>query len=171
MLDLDQGAVTHEGEIGFYGNWGAMSPTGDRAAVTGIEGGEVLILDLVTGKPVRPFVVAHPGNVSGISLLARRLPADDRRRGRIGGALGYRDGHPGGAGVAPDPGQRDGRVQAGRHAPPGAGFNAEPAVYVWDPIRSRAIEFACRAAGRELTEEEWSDAFGDLPHQEVCTEP
>ena len=42
--------MTHEGELGFYGNWGAMSATGDRAVVTGLEGGEVLILDLVTGN-------------------------------------------------------------------------------------------------------------------------
>ena len=48
-------------------------------------------------------------------------------------------------------------------------YSADPAVYVWDPSTERATAFACRAAGRELTEEEWSDTFGDLPYREVCS--
>lgn len=171
VLDLDSGTVLHEGEIGFYGNWGAMSPTGDRAAITGIEGGEVLILDLVKGEPVRPFTVAHPGNVSGISFS----PDGSRLiTGAEDGSVVLWDTE-NATQVARVSLPTAGSTMAG-FRPDGTlllaqGFNAEAAVYVWDPSRDRAIEFACRAAGRELTDAEWSDTFGDLPYQEVCSVP
>ena len=68
VLDLEEEVLRHEGELEFFGNVGLMSPAGDRAAITGLEGGEVLILDLTTGEPVRPFVVAHQGNVGLIEF-------------------------------------------------------------------------------------------------------
>jgi WD40 repeat protein len=167
-LDLERGEVTHQGELGFYGNWGAMSATGDRAVVTGLEGGEVLILDLVTGKPVRPVVIAHPGNVSGITFSpdGSRLmtSAED-------GSVVLWD---------TETATQVARVSLPIPMHAMAGFradgtlvltplySADPAVYVWDPSTDRALEFACRAAGRELTREEWRDTFGDLPYQEVC---
>ncbi|MEO5665311.1 MAG: BTAD domain-containing putative transcriptional regulator [Nocardioides sp.] len=170
LLDLQQGVVTHAGELGFYGNWGVMSPTGDRAVVTGIEGGEVLLLDLVKGKPVRPFVIAHPGNVSSIAFST-----DGSRliTGAEDGSVVLWDS---------ETATQLARVSLPNAGTPWAGFRpdgtvvlaptgAEPALYVWDPNPDRAIEFACRAAGRELTEAEWRDAFGDLPHQDVCTDP
>ena len=46
----------------------------------------------------------------------------------------------------------------------------EPALYVWDPDPERAMAFACRAAGRELTEDEWKEAFGNLPSREMCAD-
>ncbi len=30
------------------------------------------------------------------------------------------------------------------------------------------IEVACAIAGRNLTEDEWSDAFDDRPYRETC---
>lgn len=168
LIDLEQGAVTHEGELGFAGNVGTMSPTGDRAVVTGIQGGEVLILDLATGKPVRPFVIAHPGNVWGTAFS----PDGSRlMTGAEDGSVVLWDA---------ETATQVGRISLPTPGNPMAGFrpdgtlllaqhNAEPAVYVWDPSPERAIEFACRAAGRELTEAEWRDAFGDLPYQTVCS--
>jgi hypothetical protein len=32
------------------------------------------------------------------------------------------------------------------------------------------VEVACEIAGRNLTEVEWSDAFGDRPYRETCVE-
>jgi WD40 repeat protein len=40
--------------------------------------------------------------------------------------------------------------------------------YVWDPGPERAIEFACRAVGRDLTEAEWHNDFGDEPCRPTC---
>ena len=39
------------------------------------------------------------------------------------------------------------------------------------PGPDRAIEFACRVAGRDFTEDEWADHFGDRPYQHVCPQP
>jgi WD40 repeat protein len=41
-------------------------------------------------------------------------------------------------------------------------------VYVWDPSLRHAEEFACRLAGRDLTQDEWSQAFGDRPYEPAC---
>ncbi len=36
------------------------------------------------------------------------------------------------------------------------------------PRRSAAIDYACAVAGRDLTEQEWRDAFGDLAYRSTC---
>ncbi len=170
VVDLHEGVVTHEGELEFFGNWGMMSPTGDRAVITGLEGGEVLILDLETGKPVRPFVVAHPGNVG---LIAFSPDGSRLVTGAEDGSVVLWDA---------ETATQLARVSLPRPSTAAAGFrpdgtillapfSAEPALYVWDPSPERATEYACRAAGRELTEDEWRDAFGDLPYRKVCTSP
>jgi hypothetical protein len=43
-------------------------------------------------------------------------------------------------------------------------------VYRWDPSAEAAVEFACRAAGRDLTEEEWRDILPDRPFDETCAQ-
>jgi class 3 adenylate cyclase/WD40 repeat protein/energy-coupling factor transporter ATP-binding protein EcfA2 len=45
------------------------------------------------------------------------------------------------------------------------------AVYQWDPSADAAITFACHAAGRDLTEDEWEDIFEDRPYEETCPVP
>jgi hypothetical protein len=41
-------------------------------------------------------------------------------------------------------------------------------VLRWDTSGARAVEFACRVAGRDLTEDEWAEHFGERPFQETC---
>jgi hypothetical protein len=41
-------------------------------------------------------------------------------------------------------------------------------AYDLDLSSDSAIEFACRAVGRDLTREEWTEHFGDLPFHETC---
>jgi hypothetical protein len=41
-------------------------------------------------------------------------------------------------------------------------------AYDWDLSRESAVEFACRAVGRDLTSAEWTEHFGDLPFRETC---
>ncbi len=41
-------------------------------------------------------------------------------------------------------------------------------VYAWDTNLEHAVDVACRAAGRDLTREEWAEAFPDRPYQSVC---
>ena len=47
-------------------------------------------------------------------------------------------------------------------------WGKEPAVYIWDPSAKRAVEFACRAVGRDLTEAEWAEHFPGQPFHSVC---
>ena len=42
------------------------------------------------------------------------------------------------------------------------------AVYTMDTRPEHWVEVACAIAGRNLTEAEWSDAFGDRPYRETC---
>jgi DNA-binding SARP family transcriptional activator/WD40 repeat protein len=41
-------------------------------------------------------------------------------------------------------------------------------VYRWDTDLDRALDFACQMAGRDLTEEEWTQYLPDQPYQPVC---
>ena len=41
-------------------------------------------------------------------------------------------------------------------------------VYTLDTRLEHWIEVACAIAGRNLTEDEWSDAFDDRPYRETC---
>lgn len=41
-------------------------------------------------------------------------------------------------------------------------------VYEWDTEIGRALDHACRVAGRGFTEAEWAAQFGDRPYQKTC---
>ena len=41
-------------------------------------------------------------------------------------------------------------------------------TYEWDPSPGAAIEYVCGVAGRDLTEQEWRDAFGELAYRSTC---
>ncbi len=38
----------------------------------------------------------------------------------------------------------------------------------WNTVPEHAAEFACRVAGRDITEAEWTDQFSDRPYQHIC---
>jgi hypothetical protein len=46
--------------------------------------------------------------------------------------------------------------------------NGNGPVWRWDTDIDRAVEFACRVAGRDFTEAEWTEQFGTRPYQETC---
>ena len=41
-------------------------------------------------------------------------------------------------------------------------------LYEWNTDPGHALEFACRLAGRDFTEAEWRQHFGDRPRQPTC---
>ena len=41
-------------------------------------------------------------------------------------------------------------------------------LYYWDTRTKAAIDFACRLAGRDLTQAEWQQTFGGRPWQPTC---
>jgi hypothetical protein len=41
-------------------------------------------------------------------------------------------------------------------------------VYRWDTRIEHTIAYACAMAGRNLTADEWGQAFGDRPYEKTC---
>ena len=60
LMDLLTGETVNEGDVGFDPDWFARSPDGRHAAIVG-KAGEVVVIDLASGEPLRPPVVGHQG--------------------------------------------------------------------------------------------------------------
>jgi hypothetical protein len=41
-------------------------------------------------------------------------------------------------------------------------------VLEWDTRVEDAVDFACAVAGRDFTQAEWTEQFGDRPYQQAC---
>jgi WD40 repeat protein len=128
----------------------------------------VAIIDTATGTLVRPPVRAHneltpwvsfsPDGSQAVSgAMDGTVVVWDVATGEVAGRVSIGGGGMGSAPVF----LADGRILI----PP---WGIEPAVYTWDPSTAHAVEFACRAAGRDLTPEEWREHFGTVTQLEIC---
>ena len=167
LVDLDIGQVLRRGSVDFDAVWLDSSPDGRHAAITGL-GGELVILDLVSGEPVGESTVGHATNVWGT------VYSDDGSRivttGEDGSVILW-------DGVT---GELLGSVLLPEKVVSAAAFGADVStvviasdndgLYYWDTRTETAIEFACGLAGRDLTETEWRQTFGDRPWQPTCPE-
>ena len=178
LLDLEAGSVVARGSLGMaHGSWLGISPDGRYAAVAGGSfaelvtptgaDGKLAVIDLRTRSLVRPPVTAHQGvafqlaySPDGSRILTTGLDGTvalwDATRGNLLGRIAV-DGLP----YASVAFTADGR--SARIVEWGTGR-----VWTWPLDIDREAAFACRAAGRELTHEEWRDNFGDRPYQHVC---
>ncbi|MFC4786015.1 nSTAND1 domain-containing NTPase [Nocardioides sp. MAHUQ-72] len=178
VLDLEAGTVRSRGDLGMaHGSWLDVSPDGRYAAVAGgtfaerIDAtgadGVLAVLDLRAGRLVRPPVIAHQGaafqlaySPDGTRILTTGLDGTvalwDAARGTSLGRVEL-DGRPYTAAAFTDDGHEARIVEwwSGR-------------VWTWPLDTDAALVHACRAAGRDLTLEEWRDHFGGLPYQRVC---
>jgi WD40 repeat protein len=167
LVDLVDGRVVHDGEIGFLPqNFAGFSPDGRRFALPGIAG-ELRLLDVESGEWVGPPRLAHGGS-SATALYA----PDGATVVTSGsdGAVGLWDGRTGAPlamvvparpDVMPDP----------RFLPDGHTVlisSVDGTVSTWDTRLEYAVGFACQVAGRNLSPEEWRDAFGSRPYRETC---
>ena len=167
LVDLEEGKVVKEGSLGLgNGIWAAYSPDGRHVAAGGFDG-DVAIVETETGQLVREPIRAH-GDI--VPWLAFSADGSQVVSGGFDGTVVVWDAETGGVvgrvTVAVGLGTvpvflPDGQVLI----PP---WGLEHAVYVWDPSTQRAVEFACRAAGRDLTEAEWREHFGALEYRTVC---
>ena len=171
LVDLAAGEVLDSGALGLEaGTWAALSPTGRHAAVGGADG-SVVVIDLHSGEPVRP-----PVDTDQVAFWVAFSP--DGSRFVTGHGLGSVvlwdpvTGTPAASIVEPN-----GDIVSAEFMADGTSilvtpWNREPRVdsglYVWNPTSERAVEFACQAAGRDLTEEEWRSNFGSLPYHSTC---
>jgi WD40 repeat protein len=168
LVDLEAGTVLEQGDVVMDLGNVAFSPDGRHAAIggAGTRGGEVLVLNTESGEPLRPPVVGHDGVVDSLTY------STDGERILTTGADGSVSLWEGETGlqlahvatpqrpIAADFGEDSDSVII---APMWQG-----PVYEWDTRIEFAIEFACRVAGRDFTEAEWKDHFGDRPYQQTC---
>ncbi len=161
LLDLETGRVLRTGSAHGDGWFDDFSPDGRHVAV-GLGSGRMLILDPRTGATV---ISTNPTHDFPIGWLA--WSADGARIISTGGGMQIWDAS-------------SGQVQE-TVTPPGGGIgtfrrdsshitivNVEGRVFDWNPSRTYAVEYACRIAGRDLTEDEWSRYLGSEPRFRVC---
>jgi DNA-binding SARP family transcriptional activator/WD40 repeat protein len=177
LVDLMDGVVTMRGDLDMrYGYWLGVSPDGTLAVVTGGDHGDganagaqgrMQVIDLRTGRPVAPsrewagdlksqvvfspdgskLLTASPNGLVGVWDAASATPTATL--------------------AVPGASSLTGAILAG-------GRTARILDWItlrvveWDLSQASAVDFACRAVGRDLTREEWAEHFGDLPFRETC---
>ncbi len=165
LVDVDTGRVLHEGDVGFIPDPGDFSPDGHRFAVSGLVG-DLRVLDVDTGEWVGPPRSGHNGGSWHVAY------APDGAIFASGGwdnTIGLWDGRTG----APLY-----RLQLGRHTDARPEFlldghtvlisTQDGSVYTWDTRPEIWVKAACAIAGRNLTRNEWRDAFGNRPYRPTC---
>ena len=166
LVDLETGAVLDEGTMDVQGGIKDVdfSRDGDRVAI--ISDRDLVELDVNTGLPLRPPVVAHDDTVTtvvyspdGTRILTAGWDASvalwDTETGRLVARV-----------VTPDLHSSAQFLDDGRSVLIADGY--EKSVHRWDTRPGYAVDFACRMAGRDLTKAEWAEQFGDRPFQETC---
>jgi WD40 repeat protein/DNA-binding SARP family transcriptional activator len=165
FADLDDGRILHRVQIPSWGPRANFSPDGRFYGYGGFDG-RLGVIDVASGKHVGPAEPVHEGPTAGVTFspdsrtmvsmgfdghlaLSDSTTATPRARVRpgppnLGATVGYRDDHT--LVVA----YEDGSI-----------ITFETDATAWE-------EHACAVAGRNLTPEEWRDAFGDRPYRETC---
>ena len=177
LVDLVDGVVVRRGTLEMrYGHWLDVSPDGARAVVGGGEYGDgaqagdranVEVIDLSTGRLVAPArewggnprsqVIFSPDGTRLLSSSPNGLVAVwDAGTVTPTSTIALPLAVAASGAFLPD----------GRTARFLDWFTGT--AYDWDLSTDSAVEFACRAVGRDLTREEWTENFGDLPYRETC---
>ena len=124
------------------------------------------MIDVETGEPLRPAVIGHDGG----GWSAAYSPDGSRLlTGAHDGSVSLWDARSGelmGSVVIPE--RSTATADFGADGRSATIVSRSRGVYVWNTDPDYAIEFACRLAGRDLTEDEWREHFADRPYQETC---
>ncbi|MFC7495856.1 MULTISPECIES: BTAD domain-containing putative transcriptional regulator [unclassified Nocardioides] len=167
-VDLVSGKVVQSGRLTMrHGLALALAPDESRVAFGGLDG-EVEIVDLESGRSVRPAVTDGAGDVHHLAFD----PEGDRlATGSRGVPMGLWDVATGTPLASSDLPEYMPAPPAVTFAPNGRILAASitGSVFAWDVSARAAVRYACDVAGRELTRLEWADAFGDdVPYRRVC---
>jgi WD40 repeat protein len=165
LVDLEAGKVLRSGTVPMRNPEALVfSPDGRHAAI-GSAQGEVWGLDAVNGTAVRP-----PNKVQqGGNNLAYSADGSLIVSAGYDGSIVLIDGETMdllGSVVIPSR-----TITSASFEPDGYTVliaSQDDGIYRWDTRLEHAIEHACRAAGRDLTSEEWRENFGNRPFQKTC---
>jgi DNA-binding SARP family transcriptional activator/WD40 repeat protein len=165
VVDFVDGETTRI-DLGLGESPGDVSPDGEHLAI-GARNGEVGVVDLGTGQWVRPPVAAHASQVERIdynrdgsrfasSALDGEVVLWDASTVTPLATLATHEAQSRAAVAFLDDGHT---LMITR---------SDGTAYTWDTNIEHWIEYACRVAGRNLTDTEWRNAFGDRPYRETC---
>ena len=165
LVDLIDGRVLHEGPLGGTPETAEFSPDGRRAAISASQ--TVGVLDIETGDWLRTPVDGHDLPVQSLAYAPDgNLLASGSQDGRVG----LWDGRSGALLGTMLPGRANTPVTVS-FLPDGHTLlitAIDGAVYTWDTRAQSWIAHACSVAGRNLSRDEWRDAFGDRPYRRTC---
>ncbi|RYP83267.1 hypothetical protein EKO23_19595 [Nocardioides guangzhouensis] len=167
IIDLGTGDVRSEGDLDLFAFTSVASPDGSMMAVAG-KTGEIVTIDVSSGKEQRRF----PG--LGAQVLSLDYSADGELlvSGADDGGVSLWDAttldllgtmHPPHQG---DPVPSGAQFVGDTHDVAIASYDG--GVYRWETDLDRAVDFACRMAGRDLTKKEWEAVLPAQPYRSVC---
>jgi DNA-binding SARP family transcriptional activator/WD40 repeat protein/class 3 adenylate cyclase/energy-coupling factor transporter ATP-binding protein EcfA2 len=165
LVDLVDGRVLHEGPVAGVPSYADFSPDGQRVAVS--YGDRVGVLDVETGEWMRPPVDSHEGAVPSLAYAPDGAVVAS---GGSDGRVGLWDGRTGALLGTVLPGQPNSPATV-EFLPDGHTVqiaSLDGAVYTWDTRPQHWVDYACKVVGRNLTQDEWRDTFGDRRYHRTC---
>ena len=166
LVDVIAGRVLDSGPTGLDGGglFADFAPDGHRVAIGGA-GGEMLELDVDRGQPVRAPVIGHDDWIFWVAYA----PGSDRiLTAAADGSVTLWDADP--QRILDQVRIPDHYFSVAQFAPHGQIViaSSDGSVYHWDTDPDHALAFACRAAGRDLTQAEWDQYVGSSPYEPTC---
>ncbi len=164
LLDLMSGRVVREGDLGFGATDVDLSPDGRHVAIGGGPGA-LQVFDIATGDATTRAGPWH-NTVNWVTY------SRDGRRVLTSGpdaTDALWDGATGELLASVTTSQRSTLASFGQD--PWSVLIVDEfggPVFEWDTRLEQAVAFACRVAGRDFTEQEWADHFGERPFQATC---